>query len=249
MTNNQEEMIKDMLYEEINNIFVDYSKKQHEKKQRGGIHTSSLIMPSGSFCVREQVINYFKNHDDYNPLPPHVVRRMENGTFIHRKWQTIFNETGKALRTEQQHFNDCYITGTPDIIAKLGNKKYVIELKSIKADRYETMTKLPVGTKRQLQYYEYLTGIPNGLAIYENTNTSDYRIYISNYDEEFVREYVERQYEIKKWVKKYLKDRKLPEKHERCTHKTAGRANTCGCTELCFNTNRLEEIVSENFGN
>lgn len=239
MSSLMQEMIKDKL----DNLFKEHSKIRHKEQARGGVHTSSLIIPDGSWCPREEVLNYFKDGDDYKHLPVRVLRRMENGNAVHRKWQNIFEKTGVAKKIETQHFNKCYITGTPDGIIKLGNKKYVVEIKSTKQEKYESMTKLPVGTKRQIEYYLYLSGIPNGIVIYENTNNSEYQIYQVQFEPEFVRKYVERQYVVKKWIESYPEDYKLPEKHERCTYKSAGRANSCGATELCFNPKKVKELV------
>ena len=58
-------IMKEMLKDKLNNLFKKYSKVKHKEKGRGGVHTSSLIIPDGSWCPREEIINYFKDGDDY----------------------------------------------------------------------------------------------------------------------------------------------------------------------------------------
>lgn len=242
-------IMKDTIKDKIDNLFVKNNEIKHNKKQRGGIHTSSIIIPDGSWCPREEILNYFKDGDDYNYLPPRVIRRMENGNALHKKWQEMFERTGVAVKNEKQHYNNCYVTGTPDSVIELGNKRYVVEIKTTNEKNFKSMTKLPIGTKRQIEFYMYLTGIPNGIVIYENTNNNNYEIYLVDYDREFVRKYVARQYKVKDGILKYINKGILPEKHKRCTHKDAGRANSCAATKLCFETKKLEEIVDDDFRN
>lgn len=241
--------MKETLKDRLNGLFKKDSKAQHFKKKRTGIHASALIIPEGSWCAREQIIKYFKGEDEYKYLPPKVLRRMQNGNSVHHKWQTLFQRTGVANRIEHQLLSNGIVTGTPDAVIELGKKRYVIEIKSTNDKSFSSMTKLPVGTKRQLMYYMYLTGIPNGIAIYENTNDSEFEIYLVDYDQEFIKKYVEREYEVKDGIKEYYQNSILPERHKRCTSDSTGRANSCSCTELCFDTNKLEELVDENFRN
>jgi len=243
------EIMTNLIKDRFNKMFEKQNKRKHYERSRGGVHASSLIMPSGSWCPREQIINYFKEADDYHYLPAKVIRRMVNGNSVHKKWQDLFKASGVSICSEQQFVNECVITGTPDSIINLDNTKYIVEIKSTNDKSFSSMTKLPVGTKRQIMYYMYLTGIPNGIVIYENTNDSDFEIYLVEYDIEFVKEYVVRQYEIKDGIKIYYNENRLPPKHARCTSDSTGRANSCACTELCFNTAKLEELVNENFRN
>jgi hypothetical protein len=254
-------VVKETIKDRLNKLFTKNSKQQHYKKNRTGIHASALIIPEGSWCPREQIIKYFKGKDEYKYLPPRVLRRMENGNSVHRKWQTLFINTKVAKRIEHQLLSNEIVTGTPDAIIELGRKRYVVEIKSTNDKSYSAMTKLPVGTKRQLMYYMYLVGVPNGIAIYENTNNSEFEIYLVEYDQEFIDKYIKREYEVKDGIKKYFNEEVLPKMHKRCTHKKAGRANSCNCTELCFNfsnyvdssnkinQSKLEELIDANFRN
>ncbi|MGM0409146.1 MAG: hypothetical protein ACQEQF_00170 [Bacillota bacterium] len=242
MTNDFLDLKEGMIKEKLDEAIIENNKIQYDKKQRGGIHASSIIMPEGSFCLREQVINYFVEKDEFMPLPPKTINRLENGNYLHEKWQDIFKNNGIADRIEKQHGNRFGTTGTPDIIANMWGKRYIVEIKTSKGEKFNSMTKLPIATKRQIQFYMYLTGIPRGFVIYENINTADYEIYFQEYEPDFVKKYIERESKIWEGINKFNKNGILPPQHDRCISRNAGRANTCNCTEYCFNKNKLGEL-------
>lgn len=227
------EIIKETIENKFNNMFLEARKK--EQQDRTGIHTTSIIATPGSFCYREQVLQYLFNNEKDIWLPARVVRRMRNGDYIHKKWQDLFNKTRNTYFTEDQFKSIVWgFTGSPDSIIEVLNRKWVVEIKSIKSDNYESMTKVPIGVERQIQMYMYLTAIPQGIVLYENTDTSEFKPWIVEYKPNLVSKYIIRLYKIKVLIDIYSVSERLPKRQEKCNFKDEGKAKRCEMSEVCF---------------
>lgn len=102
------------------------------------------------------------------------VSNMSNGTYVHERWQTLFEKTGVLVETEREILCDNPpIRGFADLIVNWEGKEVVGEIKSAKneifAIRKNNMTATPYHLVQLLIYMEVL-GLDEGFFLYEDKN-------------------------------------------------------------------------------
>lgn len=198
---------------------------------RKGLHASAIIVPDGTFCLREQVLSllYLPNEDKM--LDSDLLKIFEEGNAIHEKWQRLFLRGGLCEphdldRTRySKHFR---LSFTPDAIVTINNTKYIVEIKSMNTMAFSKAVTHPSGVK-QLQLYMHETGIHKGFVLAEDKNTQRIKVFMENYDHKKVTPFLGRLFDINAMVD----ERTLP--HRNCTKLECKRAKECRMSNACFN--------------
>ena len=226
--------IKGMLVEQKLNKLFEQNKENRE--DRVGLHGSEVIKPDEEFCYRKAVLSfYFKGKEVRHPL--NVQRIFLNGNYVHEKWQRLFKQTGVAVAIEQRGESiEWGLLFTPDAAIKLGNKYYVVEIKSVNTIQFKQMKSHPSGEK-QLQLYMHMTGMPNGFVLCEDKNNQEIKVFPFEYDPMKAKPFVERMHKVKLLRDKFEKERKLPVKM--CTSASCKKAQGCPYKNACFNIERI----------
>ena len=208
-----------------------------ESQERKGLHASAIIVSDDKFCYRQQVLSLFYKQLQGEQNSADLMRIFEEGNAIHEKWQRLFIRGGlcKPLDCDFSLFSDEFdLSYTPDIkMAKIGNKQYIIEIKSVNTFQFKKMKSHPSGRK-QLQLYMYLTGIHNGIVLCEDKNTQQFKVfcYEFNYDE--VKQYIARLEKIQYFKQRLLKKGKLVKRHKGCTGYSCKMAGSCAMRDVCY---------------
>lgn len=208
-----------------------------ESQERKGLHASAIIVSDDKFCYRQQVLSLFYKQLQGEQNSADLMRIFEEGNAIHEKWQRLFIRGGlcRPLDCDFSLFADEFdLSYTPDIkMAKIGNKRYIIEIKSVNTFQFKKMKSHPSGRK-QLQLYMYLTGIHNGIVLCEDKNTQQFKVfcYEFNYDE--VKQCIARLEKIQYFKQKLLKKNKLVKRHKGCTGYSCKMAGSCAMRDVCY---------------
>lgn len=150
------------------------------------IHPSSL----GGVCALEFELGLLGHR---TKADGQGVRRMENGTFVGRRWVETFKEMGVLVSFEERvKSEDPLISGSIDVIVKnpqtgdlaIGeiksiNQRGFSRLPTPTADRVANMRALAIERKGyclQLAVYMHLRSLP-GFFLFENKDSQEYRLY------------------------------------------------------------------------
>lgn len=215
------------------------------REDRVGMHGSGVIASDEDFCYRQQVLSFhFKGKEA--KVPEGLKRIFLNGWYVHEKWQKLFIKSGVAVSVEQRgESQDWNLLFTPDAVVKLGNKLYVVEIKSVNTYTFNNMNSHPSGAK-QLQLYMHMLGIPQGFVLCEDKNNQNIKIFYYEYDPMQAKPYVERMLKVKNMNNRFKKDGTLPSKM--CDSSTCKKALGCPYMEACFNINRIPIVEGAKTG-
>lgn len=207
------------------------SREDEDREERIGMHGSGIIASDSEFCYRKQVLSFvFKGKEPFIPIG--LRRIFKNGWSVHQKWQSLFEKAGIADAIEQRGESMLWsLLFTPDAIITIGKRKYVVEIKSVNTYQFKNMSSHPSGEK-QLQLYMHQTSIPHGFVLCEDKNTQEIKIFLSEYDPEKARPFVERMLNVKKYLSRYLETGKLPPC--KCASQNDKLAERCAYKEACF---------------
>lgn len=210
-------------------------KRGNGEEARVGLHASAIIASENEFCYREQVLSLFYQQAQGENIPIGLKRIFAEGDAIHEKWQRLFIRGGlaQAEDLDRTRFLKKYdLSFSPDAIATIGKKEYVVEIKSVNTYQFKTMHSHPSGRK-QLRFYMHLTGIADGFVLAEDKNTQDFKVFVEHYDYDDVVEYVERLEAIKAYKAQLKQERKMVKGI--CESHTCKRALKCNMRNACFN--------------
>lgn len=212
-------------------------KKNGDAKERVGLHASSLIAHDKDFCFRALLLSLHYKQIQSENVPIKLKRIFEEGNAIHEKWQRLFlrGKLGKPSDMDKTQFFDDFgylISFTPDAILTFGNKKLVVEIKSVNTYQFKTMKSHPSGEK-QLQLYMHLTGIHEGFVLCDDKNTQDFKVFYAKYDKEKVAPFIERIEAIGELNRIFIEEKKVPKRV--CESSTCKRAAQCNMKDACFN--------------
>lgn len=208
-----------------------------ETSERKGLHASAVIVSDDKFCIRQQVLSLFYKMKQGEQNSVSLMRIFEEGNAIHEKWQRLFIRGGlcKPLDCDFSLFAKQFdLSYTPDIkCARIGDKDYVIEIKSVNTYAFKKGGHHASGRK-QVQLYMYLTGIHRGIVLQEDKNTQEFRVnvYEFNYDE--VKKYIARLEKIQYYKKRLLRKDKLVKRHNKCTGYDCKMAQECAMSDVCY---------------
>lgn len=212
----------------LNKLF--HSDKGH-LEERAGLHCSAVIKGESAFCYREQVLSLlFKMNQRVNSTG--LLKIFAAGNSIHEKWQNMFTIEGVSCGTEERSFSEEYnLLFTPDDKVRLGNKKYVCEIKSQNTYAFKKAKSHPSGETQCLMYM-HMTGIPRGFVLTEDKNDQTIKVYIVDYDYKKVLPYLERLHRIQELLDDYNEYGDLPK--GLCSACTDKKAMSCSMRDACF---------------
>ena len=222
------------------------------EQERTGLHGSSIIVSDKQFCVRQQVLSLEYKQLQGEQIPVGLKRIFEEGNAIHEKWQRLFIRGGyaKAKTLDRTRFDAEYnLSFTPDIVCRIPvfyDGAMVGEIKSVNTYQFKEMQSHPSAHK-QLQLYMHelikqakLKGKWNckdylkGFVLCEDKNTQDFKVFIYDYDKDFVVPYVERLEEIKFHHDQLLETGKIVKNHPECKTYNCKMAEKCVMKEVCY---------------
>lgn len=224
-------------------------------KDRVGLHASSMIVGEKQYCVRQQVLSLVFKQLQGEQLPVGLKRIFEEGNAIHEKWQRLLIRAGyaKATTLDKTRFDDEYMLSfSPDIVCKIPefyDGAMVGEIKSVNTYQFKGMTSHPSAHK-QLEFYMFelikqakLKGKWNGkdylkgFVLCDDKNMQDFKLFVYDYDPEFVLPYIERCDEVKMRYDAFIADNVMPKKHKECTSYDCKMAENCPMKDACWNKN------------
>lgn len=216
----------------LDKLFIE---DREDKEDRVGMHGSGIIASDNEFCFRQQVLSFiFKGNE---PLITVGLRKIfKQGWVIHQKWQNMFKQAGVAIGIEQRGESSQWnLLFTPDAIIKVGNRKYIVEIKSVNTYQFKNMKSHP-SAEKQLQLYMHMTGIPRGFVLCEDKNTQETKIFVYEYDPVKAKPFVERMLKVQKYLKRYKENGKLPSRL--CEDENCRRAKNCAYRNCCYNISK-----------
>jgi len=171
-------------------------KSKSKRSSTKSIHPSTLVI-----CPRR--VYYYLMEEPFELVKdPRGLRILENGTKVHERFQTYFQEAGILLASESSIKNeDLWLSGKIDAIVTMENTKYVVELKSIQSGKFKCLTSPLKAHMEQIQLYMHCTGIHKGIVIYENKDTQETCEFEVNYDPEIANSLINRILTIQDAVK------------------------------------------------
>ena len=231
-------MNESLIHLYFSNFFKTWAESQ---PLRHGFHASSFIIDRESFCYRAQVLQCFFKQNGQQLSAKTLAIYLE-GKVIHQKWQDLFSLAGILESAEKAIFYDRYgIYFTPDAIIKMLNKRFIVEIKSMREKYFLHLKKAPSGAVKQLQFYMHLLAIHDGIVLIENKNTQDFMIFLEEYNPECVKEPLRRLYVASQYLDNFEHSDALVEGN--CKSQEASLAKTCSARVACFATNEERELL------
>ena len=212
--------------------------KKHGE-DRKGLHGSGIIVSEEQWCYREAVLSLNHSASEVKHSDS-LIRIFKHGNSIHDKWQEMLTKIGWADFIEARCYSEMWeLLSTPDAIATIDGKTYIVEIKSMNSMSYRKAVKgagHPSGRK-QCMLYMYLFGIPNGFILMENKDTQEYDLELVQFDIKayaVVEKFIERLFWSKQFNTQYRMNKTLPERI--CFKSNEPRAKKCNYCNICFNS-------------
>lgn len=226
-----------------------------ESTERVGLHASAMIKGDKEFCIRQQVLSLIYKQLQGEQIQVGLKRIFEEGNAIHEKWQRLFIRAGyaKANTLDRTRFDNEYMLSfTPDIVCRIPefyDGAMVGEIKSVNTFQFKNMTSHP-SAKKQLQFYmselikqaklknkwngkDYL----KGFVLCEDKNTQDFKVFIYDFDKEFVGPFIDKCEEVKAYYQKAVSEDKMVGRHKKCDSYNCKMAEKCPMKDACWNKN------------
>lgn len=253
-----EQILNKMFYLEKNieeeTVFVkQVMTRGLESQERVGLHASAIIESENKFCVRQQVLSLFYKQLQGEQVPVGLKRIFEEGNAIHEKWQRMFIRAGyaKAKTLDRTRFDDEYqLSYTPDIVCRIPEffeGAMIVEIKSVNPMQFRKMSSHP-SAKKQLQLYMHecikeanrkgkWNGIDytKGFVLCDDKGTQDFKIFVYDYDVEFVAPYIDRLEAVQYWAQKAQSEGKTIQRCKQCTSYNCKQAEKCPMKDACWN--------------
>lgn len=224
-----------------------------ESQERVGLHASAVIVGDKQWCTRQQVLSLLYKQIQKENTSVGLLRIFEEGNAIHEKWQRLLIRAGyaKAKTLDKTRMNDEFeVSYTPDIVCRIPEffeGVMVGEIKSVNTFQFKKMTEHP-SARKQLQFYMYLcieeakrkgnwNGIDytKGFVLCDSKNDQDFKLFIYDYDEEFIQPFVERLEKVQYYKNLFLEEKKLVKRCSDCTTANCKRAMDCSMINACWN--------------
>jgi len=126
------------------------------------------------------------------PMDGRVLRIMENGDHTHLRITSTLFALGLVKATEVDIPNKELVHGRADVIINLDGEPAVVEIKSINSMAFSKLEAPDPDHYKQIQMYLYFFKIKKGVVLYENKNTQDLKEFIVEYDENTVKDVLEK---------------------------------------------------------
>lgn len=211
-----------------------YSEQEKQYPRRMGTHASAILSYGKEFCFREHVLlDRYPDDTLERVTPPALLRIFAQGTYMHMKWQALFESVKSAVHIEQPFYSEEYdLYFTPDAVITHKGRVYVVEIKSMNTMSYSRLTGPPKFAVEQCMLYMHLTGIGCGIILVEDKDKQQYMPWVVDYNVEYVLPYLKR-------IKELIAAKDAPGVPMRiCKNETVKRALECPVRNVCF---QLEE--------
>lgn len=224
-----------------------------ESQERVGLHASAMIVSDNQFCIRQQVLSLCYKQLQGQQISIGLKRIFEEGNAIHEKWQRMFIRAGyaKAKTLDRTRFDEDYkMSYTPDIVCRIPefyDGAMIGEIKSVNPMQFRKMESHPSAHK-QLQLYmhecikeakrkgtwngkDYL----KGFVLCDDKGGQEFKVFIYDYDEEFLKPYIERLESVKHYYKKFITKKEMIPRCKNCTSYDCKQSEKCPMKDACWN--------------
>ncbi|MCX7924173.1 MAG: hypothetical protein N3B21_19515 [Clostridia bacterium] len=212
-----------------------------QQGDRYGLHCSAIITSENEFCYREQLLSLFYRQAQGENIPIGLKRIFQEGSMLGEKWQRLFVSSGLGKKEDMDisRFLEKYdLSYTPDARIYIGDEPWVVEIKSMNHFQFQKATSHPSGRK-QLRMYMFFERIKRGFVLVENKNDQQFKVFPEIYGETFTKEdimpYIERLERIQVYKREFIEDKKMVDRHPKCTSATCKMAQECNMRDACFN--------------
>lgn len=199
--------------------------------------SDGLTYQYGGKCPRALTYEFIQLNLGVEPSPIDIrsLRTFSIGEHFHDWIQELIINTGTATAIEEFNINQVIlpnntilyikhkqlsnrlvfeydnikITGRIDIKLKIATKEYVVDIKSIKSNRFIELQSPKLAHILQVQLYMAATGIKRGILIYVDKSTSQFKEWVFTYDSSFVAIHLVYYQNLKL---QYIDQNKLPER-------------------------------------
>lgn len=218
-----------LVYTQFDKLFRRWGES---KRDREGLHASSVIASEKDFCYREHVLAaFFEKSKTF--LSIGLLKIFRHGVAVHEKWQQMFKEAGIARSIEvTRKSNALNVYFTPDAIIELLGRLWIVEIKSMNTFQFKRLQSPPANAVRQSNFYMHMAAIPRALVLVEDKNDQDYKVWGIKYDPDIARPFVERAMNINRLISAFDQHGKLPRRI--CKSSDSKRAQNCPMREACF---------------
>lgn len=215
-------------------FFIRSVNKYLDKKSNGTprYKRKRTIRPSEiGGCIRKVVMDIL-NIISFDPIKPRIQRIFDNGDAVHSRYMKkylkcmdcrplLVEETAADGTTEWKECVEYRLTkpeywlkGSPDALIHNAEDglEYVFELKSIKQEQFNKLTKPHAEHIAQAYVYMLMTDIPRAVILYENKNTQELKEFVLIRNESTMRGIIEKIESVMKYVTEYEEKKLLPPK-------------------------------------
>jgi len=121
-----------------------------------------------------------------------VLRIFDHGDYTHLRIISVLFSLGLVKGTEIDIPNKELVHGRADAIINIDNEPHVVEIKSINSAAFNRLETADGDHIKQIQLYLYFFKIKKGTIIYENKNTQELKEFSVEYNENLVRDLLEK---------------------------------------------------------
>lgn len=125
-----------------------------------------------------------------------VKRILDNGNYVHERFQKLFIEMGIHVASEID-VGDDLVHGRLDSIITDGKDNYIVEIKSCSQWTFNKLKKPSKQHELQLQFYMYYTNIYKGIIIYECKDNQSIKCFDVQLKKEYIEQYLKELKELK----------------------------------------------------
>jgi len=211
---------------DFNELIDNYLSRKHRPKKIGRYYPSEI-----GGCIRKTWFSYKKPKE----TKKEIIKIFHTGNMVHDFINDVLKsdknkhiellKTEFPIKIEQKNF---LISGRIDdiILAKIENRKVLIEVKSTKFLPKEPNENHII----QLQLYMHGTGIHNGIVLYVQKNDLQTKWFNIKYSEQEIERIIGR-FDI---LHKALSEDSIPEPEARLDDNKAWMCKNCDYTEECL---------------
>ena len=170
-------------------MLIDLIDKYYQDKREDKDQKHFYITDSGK-CKR--AVYFSMKGYPKKEMEPRVLRIFERGDIIHQRLMSSFLAIPeiKVVASEVDIPSKDLFHGRADVIISVENKLYVVDFKSSNDFKFRKLVEPDLAHKRQIQLYMHYFKIPQGILLYENKNTQDFKEFGVKYDADLCREII-----------------------------------------------------------
>lgn len=227
-----------------------------ETQERRGLHASEIKTEEDIFCMRRCILSKYYKRLQGEEVNVRLKRIFEEGNAVHEKYQRLFIRAGWSRPMDLDYTmidKETGVSYTPDILCYIPDfydGVMIGEIKSVNPRQYEEM-KEHTEAYKQLQLYMYFcikelerregyrknkfVHYKKGFVLCENKGNQDFKVFVYDYDPDFVNKYIERLNDINMLSERFESERKMVPRKEDCTTYDCECASKCYMRDACWN--------------